>query len=107
MKKVFGIAVPYQKLSGLSSISASAWSIRSTARRPQPAVTHIATAATQIIKTSLLLFIPYKNTQNCPDCQIWLFLFFSKILEYSNKSVFLHRIVTRVTVTDVTKKNGS
>ena len=30
--------------------------------------------------------------------------FFSKILEYSNKSVFLHRIVTRVTVTDVTKK---
>jgi hypothetical protein len=29
---------------------------------------------------------------------------FFKILEYSNKSVFLHRIVTRVTVTDVTKK---
>ena len=56
-------------LSGRSSNNASARSIRSTARRPQPAVTHIVAAATQIIKTFLLLFIPYKNTQNCLDSQ--------------------------------------
>ena len=39
------------------------------ARRPQPAVTHIVTAATKTIKTLLHLLIHYKNTQNCPDCQ--------------------------------------
>ncbi len=36
----------------------------------QPAVTHIATAATKTIKTLLHLLIHYKNTQNCTDCQI-------------------------------------